>query len=94
MDEKKFLDAVVGEFEANYERVSVEIIHNEYEFNCYNFIIKYYQNAYCASRGEDEQYVDVLMQYGRPIKFEFSDFACVEDNWAWKTLMKRFVLGE
>lgn len=94
MDEKKFLDAVVSEFKANYERVSVEVIHNEYEFNCYNVIINYYQNSYDASRGENEQYVDVLMQNGKPIKFEFSDFACIEDNWAWKTLMKRFVLGE
>lgn len=95
MDEKMFLDAVVAEFKANYERVEVSV--NRFEdsiSDCYNVLIKYYKNSYDASVEQNQHKVCVTMQHGRPVNVSFSEFACVEDNWAWKTLMRRFVLGE
>lgn len=91
MDDKDFIKKLEAEFEKCYLGVELEIGEKiEFEPNTYNIIVYFCDNMYQLDN-EEKHYVDILMEDGKPIKFELSEYTCIYNNSAWQFLMCEFV---
>lgn len=91
MVKEEFIKKLLKEFEKEYLGVVIEDLGNiEFEPDCYNIIVYFCDNEY-QLKNEEKHYVDILMENGKPIKFELSEYTCIYNNYAWQFLMSEFI---